>query len=175
MPVENKFNALPNVGRLAKGREWTYWLRAECPDGLIKIGHSINLKWRLTGLQTQCPVQLSLVALNECPAGTEILLHEVLAEDRAHGEWFYPTDRVEAIRKAMRELTEVEGPQLMDLVAPYGFDAKKVVEILIWGASLGKHAIEDERTMSRKEARWRVEMYEIKSRRTALAHPPRID
>lgn len=151
--VVNKFAALPKVAKLPPGREWTYFLRADCPGRLVKIGNSVNLKWRLSGLQTQCPVQLSLVGLANTPAGTELLLHEALAKARAHGEWFYPTADVDRIRRAMPKGGSIEGPQIVKLLAPLGISEDRVHQVFVWALKTEKHAHnEDEDTASLRKA-----------------------
>lgn len=149
VPVQNKFTALPALKRLPKGREWTYFLRAECDARLVKIGHSVNLKWRLTGLQTQSPVQLSLVGLVEAPAGTEFVLHEALASSRSHGEWFYPTTDLEEIRSAMPKAGCIETPELVSIVARLGMSEKAVREVLVWALSTEKHLEPEEESPRR--------------------------
>jgi hypothetical protein len=129
--IENKFLSLPKVRKPPKGREWTYFLRADCEARLLKIGNSVHLKWRLTGLQTQCPVQLSLVGLVQAPAGTEFVLHEALSESRAHGEWFRPTPAVERIRRALPKAESIETPDLIRLVEPLGVSKDRVLELLL--------------------------------------------
>jgi hypothetical protein len=156
--VENKFNALPKLPKLPLGREWTYFLRADCEAKLVKIGHSVNLKWRLTGLQTQCPVQLSLIGLVQAPAGTELVLHETLATSRAHGEWFRPTPELEAIRAAMPKAASIETPDLVRIVAPLGVTEDRVQELLVWALSTAKHTEGDEPRRRRHEISTIVEM-----------------
>lgn len=143
-PIENKFVAMPRLARLPKGREWVYFLRADCEARLIKIGHSVNLKWRLTGLQTQCPVQLSLVGLVQAPAGTEFVLHEALAESRAHGEWFRPTPEVEMVRQAIPRAGVIETPDVIRIVGALGLSGDRVREVLVWALSTQKHLESDE-------------------------------
>lgn len=94
--VENRFLKLPKMQRIRSDerREWVYFLQSEAPPGLIKIGHATNLKWRLTGLQTQCPVQLKLVGAVNAPAGAEFCFHEIFKEERQHGEWFLPSAKL---------------------------------------------------------------------------------
>jgi hypothetical protein len=142
-PVRNKFADLPKVAKLERGREWVYFLRAECESHLVKIGHSINLKWRLTGLQTMCPVQLSLVGLAQGPAGAEYVFHEALSASRAHGEWFNPTPELEAIRKALPKAGVIETPDLVRLVEPLGVSEDRVQQVLVWALSQAKHSDDD--------------------------------
>lgn len=142
--IENKFNALPKVQKPPAGREWTYFLRAHCEPNLIKIGHSVNLKWRLSGLQTQCPVQLSLVGLTQAPAGTELLFHEALAASRSHGEWFRPTEQVDQIRRQLPRGGSIETPQLVTLLAPFGIGFHRITEVTMRAAGTAKHLVADD-------------------------------
>lgn len=75
-------------------REWVYFLESQTPPHLLKIGHTRNLKWRLLGLQSQCPVALKLLNAIDCPAGTEWIIHALFKVDRQHGEWFAQTERL---------------------------------------------------------------------------------
>jgi hypothetical protein len=138
--IENKFLKLPKLKKLPKGREWTYFLRADCGRGLVKIGHSVNLKWRLTGLQTQCPVQLSLIGLVETPAGAEFLFHEALASSRAHGEWFYPTTDLERIRLALPKGGSIEGPELVEILSRFGISEDRIHQVFVWALTTAKHS-----------------------------------
>ena len=142
-PVENKFIALPKVARLRKGREWVYFLRADCEARLVKVGHSTNLKWRLTGLQTQCPVQLSLIGLVQAPAGAELVFHEVLSSSRAHGEWFYPSPDLERIRGAIPKAGQMTFDDLVALVEPMGLPLHRIQKIVTAASTYSKHCDED--------------------------------
>jgi hypothetical protein len=147
VPVQNRFNALPKVKKLAEGREWTYFVRADCPQRFVKIGHSVNLKWRLAGLQTQCPVQLSLVGLVDAPAGTELLFHEALAKSRSHGEWFFPTPELERIRTSLPKAGSIEGPAIVELLAPFGVTQQRVHQVFVWALSTIKHTDSGAKTL----------------------------
>jgi hypothetical protein len=136
-----------------------YFLRADCEARLVKIGHSVNLKWRLTGLQTQCPVQLRLVGLVQAPAGTEFVLHEALSSSKAHGEWFRPTRDLESVRAALPKAEGIEAPRLVEIVEPLGVTADRVREILVWALSTDKHLCDEEEPSRRdaKSVRHRIE------------------
>jgi len=87
-----RFWQMPDVAKLdLRHREWLYALRADTDPGLIKLGRARELKARMIGIQTQCPVALKLIAACSAPAGTKAILHQLLAEDRQHGEWFLPS------------------------------------------------------------------------------------
>lgn len=94
--IKNRFLDLPKTRLIRPGerREWVYFLQCEVQPQLLKIGHATNLKWRLTGLQTQCPVQLKLVGAVIGPAGAEFCFHEIFKDERQHGEWFLPSARL---------------------------------------------------------------------------------
>jgi hypothetical protein len=156
LSVENKFRNLPKLERLPLGREWTYFLRADCEAKLVKIGHSTNLKWRLAGLQTQCPVQLSLIGLVQSPAGTEFILHEALASSRAHGEWFRPTHELEMVRAALPKAASIETPDLVKIVSPFGMSEDRVQEMLVWALSSAKHTEGDEPRRKRQNIKTHI-------------------
>lgn len=156
VPVHNKFLSLPHTKKPPKGREWVYFLRSAVDPHLVKVGHATNLKWRLTGLQTQCPVQLSLIGLVEAPAGTECVFHEALDTDRAHGEWFYPTERLELLRKSLPKGGSIEGPEVVALVEPFGITKDVVSEIFVLSANWKKHQIGDERDLTPMQLEWKL-------------------
>ena len=59
--------------------------------GNIKFGQALNVKSRLSSIQTGSPVRLKLYGTVYVPSDAEFAIHEHLARDRSHGEWFYPT------------------------------------------------------------------------------------
>lgn len=67
----------------------TYILQVECPEQLVKIGRTSNLKSRLNTLRTGLPWPARVVAL----IGNDIErdLKTRFAEHRVQGEWFRPT------------------------------------------------------------------------------------
>lgn len=136
--VENRFLKLPHLRRIKDGerREWVYFVQCEVSPGLIKIGHASNLKWRLTGLQTQCPVQLKLVGAVIAPAGAEFCLHEIFKAERQHGEWFLPSDR---LRKEIARLPQgkhIQTEDLQEIASRYGRNHTMVTE---WLSRVGTH------------------------------------
>lgn len=158
MSLENKFTRLPKLARLVQGREWVYFLRADCEARLVKIGHSINLKWRLMSLQTQSPVQLNLIGLVHAPAGTEFVIHEALDASRSHGEWFRPTDDLETVRKALPRAGGIETPQLVEIAALVGLAESRVIEILVWSLGTQKHLGKAEQhKLGRRPDRFKIE------------------
>lgn len=90
--VVNHFHNLPPTIDLHPAtREWVYFVEAELPEPIIKIGKASNLKKRLISVQGNSPVQLKLIGAANCPAGSEGLLHLAFAQERLFGEWFSPT------------------------------------------------------------------------------------
>ena len=57
-------------------------------SGLVKIGMTRNLEQRIKALRTMSPVPLRLLAAPVCHPIAEMALHEMLKEQRSHGEWF---------------------------------------------------------------------------------------
>lgn len=58
---------------------------------------ALNVKRRLSGLQTGSPVKLVLLGSVFVPWEVEPEIHSYLKEHRSHGEWFYPTVQVTKI------------------------------------------------------------------------------
>jgi hypothetical protein len=68
-----------------------YFIQA-VDGGLIKIGISDDVKHRLRGMQSNCPLELRLVAtIPKGGASLEYELHETFKVDWVHGEWFKPS------------------------------------------------------------------------------------
>lgn len=64
-----------------------YFIRAGA-DGLLKIGHTVNVASRLKQLQAGCPAPLVLLRQIGGGQPTEAWLHVRFAQQRRHGEWF---------------------------------------------------------------------------------------
>jgi hypothetical protein len=63
--------------------------------GLIKIGFTrFRMADRLRQLQVGSPVPLRVRATVEAPMSVERWLHATFLDDRSHGEWFRPSDRL---------------------------------------------------------------------------------
>lgn len=63
----------------------------EASNGLIKIGTTANIEWRLASLQAQSPLPLKLLATVPGKRADEFAYHRLFAQHRAHGEWFQPS------------------------------------------------------------------------------------
>jgi len=75
---------------------WTYVIQAgRC--GLVKIGVSLRVEARMRSLQKTSPAVLRLVAVLEGGLALERLMHARLGRDRAHHEWFRPSERMRAL------------------------------------------------------------------------------
>lgn len=66
----------------------------------IKIGITDHIEKRMNGLQSMCPIPLSLVVAVECsdPRELEKRLHAEFDEYRMHGEWFAEVGRILQLR-----------------------------------------------------------------------------
>jgi len=64
--------------------------------GVIKIGYTINLPSRLDGLRTDYGPMIRVIAVMPGRPFDEYALHTQFASDRATGEWFWPSARLEA-------------------------------------------------------------------------------
>jgi hypothetical protein len=66
-----------------------YYVQAS--DGRIKIGRTKDDPMqRLSHLRVGSPLRLELVGMTYAPRYGEAVLHEMFADARSHGEWFYP-------------------------------------------------------------------------------------
>ncbi len=66
--------------------------------GLIKIGFATDVRGRLSTLQTSSPDRLTLIGAiyDKDALAIEAELHSRFRGDRAHGEWFRPSDALVA-------------------------------------------------------------------------------
>lgn len=55
----------------------------------------------MKALQTGSPLKLEIIGEIEAPAGFEPMLHDILKEHRAHGEWFNATTEVLDVVEAL--------------------------------------------------------------------------
>jgi excisionase family DNA binding protein len=74
------------------GFDLVYFIQAEMPEGLIKIGATSNFPARFSGLVggSPCPLNLLGIQLTERAGVLERKLHAKFASAREHGEWFFP-------------------------------------------------------------------------------------
>jgi len=78
------------------GKVDIYFIRA-ATGGPIKIGYAKNLDARLATLQTGCPVRLEVIFSARCNRIVERAMHDFFKEDRLHGEWFDPSEKLMAM------------------------------------------------------------------------------
>jgi hypothetical protein len=126
-PVVSKFGDIPSLPDLdLRTSEYIYFLESDTPFKLIKIGRTESLKRRLMGLQTMCPVQLRLIGAIRAPAGTENLLHAILSNARAHGEWFFPTSELIDLIKQLPKMGTLTHAEVRELCAARGCDELQI-------------------------------------------------
>lgn len=77
----------------AASRGCVYFVQST-QGGLIKIGVATELKKRLKGLQSMCPIPLVCLGIVPGYAELEQSLHTRFAMYRRHGEWFEPSDEL---------------------------------------------------------------------------------
>ena len=78
-----------------------YFIRSESIDAPVKIGWTTNLEERLRTLRTASAYPLTLIGnVGPCLRETETMIHHAFVEERAHGEWFVPSDRLERFIRA---------------------------------------------------------------------------
>lgn len=71
--------------------------------GLIKFGQALNVKSRLSGLQTGSPVKLKLLGSVWVPELVEAEVHDYLKDHRSHGEWFFDNPDVVKVASLIRD------------------------------------------------------------------------
>lgn len=89
------------------------------PEGHIKIGFATNLKDRLAMLQTGNPAPLAAFAYWPGDLALERRAHEVFADDRGNGEWFWRSPRLlRAVRNVQDALARPLGIRLASEAKP---------------------------------------------------------
>lgn len=72
------------------GKSYVYFVQRQ-DNNLIKIGTSINLRWRVNDVRLWCKAELVLLGVCEGGYGLEATLHRTFVDYHAAGrEWFYP-------------------------------------------------------------------------------------
>lgn len=96
-------NGIDITGKTTRSApQHAYFIRA-CRSGLVKIGCASNPVARLKELQTGSPEKLELVGvIPDAGQAGERELHELLAPYRSHGEWFKPSEYLDAAISACR-------------------------------------------------------------------------
>ena len=88
-------NGRPNANALAHVParvDLVYFIQRDL-DGCIKIGHSADVWTRLSGIRTYVGAA-KLLACQPGGLAMEKRLHLLFKDDRIHGEWFAPSDRL---------------------------------------------------------------------------------
>lgn len=86
----------------AKAPQHVYFIRATV-TGLVKIGCASDPAGRLKALQIGSAETLDLLAVwRDAGRDGEREMHELFASFRAHGEWFYPSEELDAAIGACR-------------------------------------------------------------------------
>lgn len=88
-------------------RNWKYWtfiyfLQSTASPYLVKIGQSSRLAKRTEALICGSPVPLTMIYFLGGNSSAEELLHFAFADQRAHGEWFYPHSNLKALVRAWK-------------------------------------------------------------------------
>lgn len=73
-----------------RGRKVCYVYFIQSGAGEIKIGKAIDVRKRLSGLQTSHPHPLTVLAVTTGGKPVELGYHARFAQHRLHGEWFAP-------------------------------------------------------------------------------------
>lgn len=81
----------------------------------IKVGMTVNIKQRLSNIQSGCPFPLFLwlSIKTPTPKKLEAAIHRLLRDFRSHGEWFCPDD------------------QMLDFISLYASETNKHVKQLM--------------------------------------------
>lgn len=93
--------SLTHVPQSAEG--WVYVM--ECA-GYYKIGWSRSPNQRLAGVQTSCPLPVTLVGVFEGSMATEAEWHLAFRDKRVNGEWFALTD--EDVSRVLHEYDGID-------------------------------------------------------------------
>lgn len=113
-------------------REWVYFLEADIPIPLVKIGKTSDVKWRVLTLQHMSPVTLGLVGIVSGPVGTESVMHRMFAAKRMHGEWFTLDDELRTFIGSLPKAGPLRSEQIGAWAVTHGvnLEAAKVKGLL---------------------------------------------
>ena len=98
---------------VSTARASVYFIQDEF--GYVKIGWSVNVAARLSGLQVACPYNLFLIRVIDGGAATEAWLHRKFEAHRVRGEWFrfdeammtvVPPDEI-PVRKTVKQRRDI--------------------------------------------------------------------
>lgn len=93
-----------------------YFIKAEGTP-FIKIGYSENVHHRLTKMQADCPLQLTVIKVIEGDQESEKLLHKIFAAYHHKGEWFDITEKmIDEIEDYLYEADSFLWKRLRDLL-----------------------------------------------------------
>ncbi len=110
--------------------------------GLVKIGHTKNIRRRLPMLQTGSPVQLTLLAVEVGGEELESERHTTFADLRRRGEWFEHSGALADFIASLEPLP----------VKPVKFGPKELGEATGWGRSYCSMLLSDSRKISFRTA-----------------------
>jgi hypothetical protein len=83
---------LNNLTAPSRRPDKVYFLRGD--GGLIKVGVTKNVAARVAALQRDHPATLTIMGAMPGSYSAEMTIHRLFAEDRDHGEWFRPSQRL---------------------------------------------------------------------------------
>ncbi len=98
-PAERPGLAEEEIGTAGGAPErsgFVYFIQA-CSGGPVKVGFATDMDRRLSELQVGSPVRLWALAKIPGTRADEREIHRRLAPSASHGEWFWPSDELEAL------------------------------------------------------------------------------
>lgn len=112
-----------------------YFIQAE--TGPIKIGHSSNVRSRLSYLQCGTAERLSVIGIIDGAKNEEVAIHLLFSEDKIRGEWYAPTARLLAYIKQYAQPVGLSGDNPAENQIGTIVDPNEVLSVL-------RSAIQDE-------------------------------
>lgn len=82
---------------------WLYFIAFAEDHSAIKIGHTLDLRKRISGLQIGTPEKLVYLSVVRVNRGLEELLHRTLGDYRIRGEWYRNTGKIACLLEAARD------------------------------------------------------------------------
>lgn len=99
----------PALGpRITRGGGFVYFLQPQA-GGLIKVGTATDPKQRVRCIAAMSPLPLKVLRLIYGGAKSEHLIHHYYEDERQHGEWFTPSDRLVRWIAALEDVRLEEG------------------------------------------------------------------
>lgn len=119
----------------------------------VKIGYSFDPIGRLSGVQSSCPIELTLFKTEDGGQSIEQRFHEMFSLQRIRGEWFTLSGPIQDYINADKTITKYKRKDCTDY-----YD----IVIELYNQGIGMKAISKELNISLGSVRLLVDRYKVK-------------